>query len=65
VLQIEVQIVRLGTKSVTYAHRFVRDGQTLATGEVTAVCCRIPPDGLPQSIAIPPDVADKLRPFLA
>jgi 4-hydroxybenzoyl-CoA thioesterase/acyl-CoA thioester hydrolase len=64
VLQIEVQIVRLGTKSVTYAHRFVRDGQTLATGEVTAVCCRIPPDGPPESIAIPPEIRDLLRTFL-
>src|SRR5687767_14971748 len=44
VLQIEVQILRLGKKSITYAHRFLRDGQVLATGHVTAVCCRVQDD---------------------
>src|SRR4029450_9063646 len=37
VLQIEVRVARLGERSITYAHRFLRDGQLLATGEITAV----------------------------
>src|SRR5205809_4708491 len=41
VLQIEVRIGRLGKRSVTYSHRFIRDGQVLAIGDVTSVCCRI------------------------
>src|SRR5262249_6705753 len=32
VLQIEVRIARLGAKSVTYAHRFSKDGQEIAAG---------------------------------
>src|ERR1051325_1997679 len=40
-LEIEVRIARLGKKSVTYSHRFLRGGEQLATGEITAVCCRI------------------------
>ena len=32
-LTIEVRIARLGERSVTYAHQFLRDGQTLASAE--------------------------------
>jgi len=65
VLEIEVRIARLGEKSVTYAHRFSRDGQQIASGEITSVCCRIQPQAAPQSIAIPALIADKLRPFVS
>lgn len=63
VLSIEVQITRLGQRSATYAHRFSRDGQLLATGEITAVCCRMHA-GVPQSLPIPPEIAERLRPFV-
>jgi 4-hydroxybenzoyl-CoA thioesterase/acyl-CoA thioester hydrolase len=62
-LQIEVRIIRLGAKSVTYAHRFVKDGQELATGEITAVCCRIQDNKPPESMPIPAAIAEKLRAF--
>ena len=65
VLQIEVRIGRLGAKSVTYAHRFVKDGQELATGEITAVCCRIRNGQPPQSMPIPVGFVEKLRAFAA
>ena len=65
VLQIEVRITRLGAKSVTYAHRFVKDGQELAVGEVTAVCCRIQDNKPPDSMPIPAAIAEKLRAFTA
>ncbi len=39
-LTIEVSVKRLGTSSVTYAFAFSRDGQKIATGTLTAVCCR-------------------------
>src|SRR5205814_9945094 len=64
-LEIEVRIARLGERSVTYAHRFLRDGVLLASGEVTAVCCRIREGELPQSMPIPVTVGERLRPFLA
>src|SRR4051794_23128135 len=41
VLEIEVRIARLGKRSVTYSHRFLHHSAELASGEVTAVCCRI------------------------
>jgi len=65
VLQIEVRIARLGERSITYAHRFVRDGQQLATGEITAVCCRLQAHVPPKSVPIPAAIAVKLRPYLA
>jgi acyl-CoA thioester hydrolase len=64
-LTIEVRIARLGERSVTYAHRFLRDGQLLASGEITAVCCRLQPHGPPKSLPIPAAIAVKLRPFAA
>jgi acyl-CoA thioester hydrolase len=65
VLEIEVRIVRLGQRSVTYAHRFLRDGNQLASGEITAVCCRFRESLPPQSMPIPAAIADKLRAFVA
>jgi acyl-CoA thioester hydrolase len=64
-LQIEVRIVRVGERSVTYAHRFLREGRELAMGEITAVCCRVSDAAPPQSLPIPPWFADKLQPFVA
>jgi len=64
-LQIEVRIARLGERSITYAHRFLRDGAVLASGEITAVCCRIREGELPQSMPMPPTFAEKLKPFAA
>jgi 4-hydroxybenzoyl-CoA thioesterase/acyl-CoA thioester hydrolase len=61
VLEIEVRIARLGERSVTYAHRFLREGQLLASGEITAVCCRMVPGQPLQSMPIPAAIADKLR----
>ena len=64
VMEIEVRITRLGKRSVTYAHRFLLDGKELATGEVTAVCCRIKNGKPPRSIDIPAVMAKKLKSFV-
>jgi 4-hydroxybenzoyl-CoA thioesterase/acyl-CoA thioester hydrolase len=63
VIQIEVRIARLGERSITWQHRFVRDGVELAVGEVTSVCCRMNDKGPPQSMPIPAWYAEKLRGF--
>jgi len=65
VLEIEVRIARLGKRSITYAHRFLRHGKELATGEITAVCCRIKDGKPPKSIDIPAAMVKKLKPFVA
>ncbi len=63
VLEIDVRIARLGERSVTYRHTFRRGNQTLATGQVTAVCCRIREGAPPASMLIPEFIAAKLRSF--
>jgi 4-hydroxybenzoyl-CoA thioesterase/acyl-CoA thioester hydrolase len=59
-LDVELEISRLGEKSVTFAFRFTHQGRAIATGQVTAVCCRIESDGAPRSIAIPEEIREKL-----
>jgi len=63
-IEIEVRITRLGKRSVTYSHRFLRGGQQLATGEVTAVCCRIREGAAPKSIITPAAITKKLKAFV-
>lgn len=40
-LKIEVVVKKIGRTSVQYGFTFLRDGQTLAEGLVTSVCCRL------------------------
>jgi YbgC/YbaW family acyl-CoA thioester hydrolase len=65
VLDITVAVTRIGTKSVTYDFRFTRDGVAVATGSMTAVCCRIRAGRPPESRAIPAEIAERLRTFAA
>jgi 4-hydroxybenzoyl-CoA thioesterase/acyl-CoA thioester hydrolase len=60
VLDIEVAIVRLGSKSVTYEFNFGQQGRPIASGQTTTVCCRFAADGTPRSIPIPGWIAEKL-----
>jgi acyl-CoA thioester hydrolase len=61
VLEIDVTIERIGTKSVTYGFAFSHQGRDVANGRMTSVCCRVPHGGAPESMAIPDEVAVKLR----
>jgi len=63
-LEIEVQIARLGEKSVTYAFRFRLEGADVASGELTSVCCRMTDQAPPQPIAIPDWFRAKLAPLV-
>ncbi|HVC96228.1 MAG TPA: thioesterase family protein [Pirellulales bacterium] len=60
VLDVELRLARIGEKSVTYAFRFAHQGREVADGEITAVCCRMPRDGPPRSMPIPPEVRARL-----
>lgn len=61
VVEVAVRIDRLGTKSITYGFTLTQEGRTIAEGQITSVCCRLSPNGLPQSIPIPVWIAEKLR----
>ena len=62
-LSIEVRIAKLGAKSVTYVFDFKLSDQSIATGKVVAVCCRVHPGQPLQSTAIPDELRQKLAAF--
>ena len=59
VLDIRVVVRRLSRRSITWGFEFSVDGERIADGAITAVCCRV--DG-PKPVAVPiPDfLADRL-----
>ena len=59
-LDIEVRVARKGRRSMTYGFTFRRDGEVLARGQTTAVCCELG-GGTLQPIEIPPFIADKIQ----
>lgn len=61
ILDVEVIIERLGTRSVKYGFSFRRGEKEVARGTLTSVCCRIRHGRMPESIDIPVEIADKLR----
>jgi YbgC/YbaW family acyl-CoA thioester hydrolase len=61
VLDIAVTIERLGTKSVTYGFEFARDGEVLARGKVTSVCCRVGADHRLDPVPIPAWYRERLE----
>jgi YbgC/YbaW family acyl-CoA thioester hydrolase len=62
VLEISVRLERLGRKSATYVFEFTKDGELIAHGKVTSVCCRLLPDQQIEPIEIPPQVRKALEP---
>jgi 4-hydroxybenzoyl-CoA thioesterase/acyl-CoA thioester hydrolase len=62
-MEVVVRVERLGTKSVGYSFDFRLQDETVATGKMTTVCCRIKRDGPPESITIPPWLVEQLRTF--
>jgi len=61
VLEIDIAVRRVGTKSVTYGFAFSHEGREVAGGEMTSVCCRVEHGRPPVSMPIPDTFAEKLR----
>ncbi len=60
-LDITVAVERVGSKSIAYGFLFQRGEAEIARGNITCVCCRITAENPPESMAIPPLLAEKLR----
>ncbi|HZZ71049.1 MAG TPA: thioesterase family protein [Pirellulales bacterium] len=60
-VEIAVRILRIGQKSVTYEFDFHSQGRAIALGRITAVTCRLLPNGQIGSIPLPDWVAAKLH----
>lgn len=65
VLSIEAVVEHLGTKSVRYGFDIRRDEATIASGTVTAVCCRLAADGRLASVPIPDNVRHQLEKMMS
>jgi YbgC/YbaW family acyl-CoA thioester hydrolase len=61
VLQVAVRVQKLGRKSVTYGFEFTRDGEVIARGRVSAVCCRVLPDHKLESVEVPAGLRARLE----
>ena len=61
VLEIAVRVENVGRKSVTYGFEFTRDGEVLARGRVSCVCCRVLADHRLESVEIPASLRARLE----
>ena len=63
ILEIQVCVARLGTKSVTYDFSFYRGAEPIARGRMTAVYCRI--EGhQPRSLPVPDWLKQRLADYM-
>jgi acyl-CoA thioester hydrolase len=61
IVDVTVQVEKLGHKSVKYHFEFFKGSELVARGQVTAVCCRTTNEKKLESIEIPPDIRRKLQ----
>jgi len=59
-IEITVSVERVGAKSVSYAFEFRKEGEVVARGRITSVCCLVSPDHGIQAIEIPAAIREKL-----
>ena len=60
-IDIDVTVERIGTKSIVFVFQMSQAGRHVATGKLTAVCCRLTPSGPPESIVIPDEIRARLN----
>ena len=61
VLDIHLRVIRKGRTSMTYGFEFQLDGQSVAQGQVTSVCCELRPGEPIRPIPIPTFIAEKIE----
>lgn len=64
IIDIEVRVARIGSKSVKYQFRFFRDETPVADGSITVVCCLFEHGKKPESIETPKSFVDAIMPYL-
>jgi YbgC/YbaW family acyl-CoA thioester hydrolase len=55
VIDVQVTLARIGTKSLTYEIEFSKAGESIARGKLTTCCCEVGPEGM-RGIALPADL---------
>lgn len=64
IIDVELAVTRVGSKSITYGVQFSRDGIAVADGSITAVCCVFEHGAEPRSVPIPQKFIDAVQPFV-
>ena len=64
-IDIELSITKLGTKSITYSFQITHAATEVADGSITAVYCEIEHGKRPKSIEIPVEFVAAVKPYLA
>lgn len=60
-VEVVVRVVERGRSSLTFGFAFRRDGEVVAEGRMTSVCCRLEPEL--RAVAIPAEVVRALEGF--
>ena len=60
VVQIALRVENVGRKSLTYTFEFTRNGEAIANGRVSCVCCRVLAENRLESIEIPASLRARL-----
>ncbi len=62
-ITLSLKIVHVGNRSTSYEVEFYREGERLAKGKVTAVCCTMK-EGTFSSISIPDPLREKINTYI-
>ena len=60
-LEIEIKVVSVSSRTVTYGITFRNGEREIARGRTTAVCCVVRPDGQFEPIQIPSPLAERIQ----
>jgi len=60
-MDITLTLQKIGRKSVTYGFEFRKEGELIARGQVSTVCCRVQPDRQLESVEIPATLRELLE----
>lgn len=64
ILDIDVSLTKIGSKSLHYHFDFSHDGRAVATGQITSVCCRVEPGEPLVSVPLPEEIKKQMQQYL-
>ncbi len=62
-IDVQLSVSRIGSKSITYSFQFSRGTTPVADGSITTVCCKFEHGKPAESIVTPPKFIDAIRPY--
>ena len=61
VLDIRLEVLRKGNRSLTYGYTFTRDDTPIAEGRIVVACCRLHEGGKMEAVPLPSLIADGIE----